>query len=309
MKWKFFNLFNFPMAASPSLLKNSWNEFTNLLSTRWQTYLWYIILSALITVICLLVVGWAAYPTLQSFMSHIPEILNQTLDPATLMMPNFSVFGIAGVVLLLSAVLLRFGFYRVVLSKKSEQTPGEILSQGTEKYFWTLLVSIAAAILVALVVGLGFILLILPGIYLAVGLAFTAFFVILDGKGPVESMSASRALVKGRWWSVFGTLLFWGLAGFLATMVVSFIFNLIFASALDLTTVDSLARSLDQAMREAQMSGNFDQVVSQISQLMAQFTNPKVLIGFGLDFFLRALLMIVTTFGIFGTYLALKKKK
>jgi hypothetical protein len=75
---------------------------------------------------------------------------------------------------------------------------------------------IGAAILVFLTVLLGAIALILPGIYLAVGLAFTTPALILEGQSVTTAMGRSRELVKGDWWRVFGILI---LASIIASIV------------------------------------------------------------------------------------------
>jgi hypothetical protein len=75
---------------------------------------------------------------------------------------------------------------------------------------------LGAAILVGLTVGLGFIALVVPGIYLAIGLAFTTPALILEGQSVTAAMGRSRVLVKGDWWRVFGIL-------FLAAIISSIV--------------------------------------------------------------------------------------
>ena len=51
-----------------------------------------------------------------------------------------------------------------------------------------------------LAVGVGFVLLVIPGIYLLGSLFLFLPAVVLDGKGPIESLNHSQKLVKGNWW-------------------------------------------------------------------------------------------------------------
>lgn len=60
-----------------------------------------------------------------------------------------------------------------------------------------------ANLLVGVTVGVGFLFLIFPGVFLFVSLAFTQVFVAVEDMGPVESMSASWRLAKGNRLSVF----------------------------------------------------------------------------------------------------------
>jgi hypothetical protein len=52
----------------------------------------------------------------------------------------------------------------------------------------------------------GFLLLILPGIYLAVAFTFSQILLIDQDKRGFAALQASRHLVKGRWWQVFWRL-------------------------------------------------------------------------------------------------------
>ncbi|MGY2946385.1 glycerophosphoryl diester phosphodiesterase membrane domain-containing protein [Thermostichus sp. MS-CIW-30] len=75
-----------------------------------------------------------------------------------------------------------------------------------------------ANILLVLIVLLGMPLLVLPGIYWGVRLAFALCAIVLEDKGVTEGLGYSWNLVKGRWWGVFWALLIFGL-----TVVVAFL--------------------------------------------------------------------------------------
>jgi len=69
-------------------------------------------------------------------------------------------------------------------------------------------------ILTALAVSTGLLLLILPGIYIGVRLAFAEFYCVMEGKGPVESIRASWASSNEFFWPllqglalIFGVLM------------------------------------------------------------------------------------------------------
>jgi hypothetical protein len=49
--------------------------------------------------------------------------------------------------------------------------------------------------------------LIIPAIILFVWFNFTAYFVIIERKYYFKALSESKALIKGRWWKVFGRIL------------------------------------------------------------------------------------------------------
>jgi hypothetical protein len=66
---------------------------------------------------------------------------------------------------------------------------------------------IAFGILFGLGVGIGLVLIIVPGLILLTIWAVGAPAIVAEGAGPIEAFGRSRRLVKGNGWSVFGSLL------------------------------------------------------------------------------------------------------
>ena len=65
---------------------------------------------------------------------------------------------------------------------------------------------IGLALLVALIVGVGFILLVIPGIIFLVFLSMSVPAFIIERRGVTDSISRSWNLVSGSWWHVFGVI-------------------------------------------------------------------------------------------------------
>jgi len=63
--------------------------------------------------------------------------------------------------------------------------------------------AIIASILSSIVIGIGFVLLIIPGIYISIRLSFVSLLVIDEGMGGVEALQASWAMTKGYAGSIF----------------------------------------------------------------------------------------------------------
>jgi uncharacterized membrane protein len=88
-----------------------------------------------------------------------------------------------------------------------------------ERISWTMIFkgfSCAAKIIVAtimqsILVAIGFLLLILPGIYLAVGYTMTIPLIIDKGLSPWQAMEMSRKAVHKVWWKVAGLFSVMGL--------------------------------------------------------------------------------------------------
>jgi len=101
-----------------------------------------------------------------------------------------------------------------------------IFLAGARKFF----PSLTASIVVVTASALGFILLIIPGIYIWVVLAFTLYFVILEDQRVREAIGSSRELVKGRFSATLARLflpnLFWIFTAWLILRIVDGLLNL-----------------------------------------------------------------------------------
>ena len=89
--------------------------------------------------------------------------------------------------------------------------------------FWRFL---GAHILTLIAIAIGFVLLIVPGIILSLGLAFVPYLVVERGLGPIESMKESWRITKGHKWQLallFLALLGINLLGVLALVVGIFV--------------------------------------------------------------------------------------
>lgn len=86
-------------------------------------------------------------------------------------------------------------------------------------------VALAPAVLPAIVlytlgVAVGFVLLVIPGLFLSIRWYFNAQSVVVDGRRGTDALKASGELVQGSWWRVFGTLLLLGIcAGFVGYFI------------------------------------------------------------------------------------------
>lgn len=70
--------------------------------------------------------------------------------------------------------------------------------------FRRMLPMLGAGILFTFLAGLGFLLLIVPGVLVMIALFAVWQAVILEGKGPLEAIGRSRELARGAWGRIFG---------------------------------------------------------------------------------------------------------
>ena len=74
----------------------------------------------------------------------------------------------------------------------------------------------------------GFLGLIIPGIYLAIQLSFVLYAITIEGDSGIDGMKSSWALVKGRWWPVFGSVILPQLFIFIPMVAVGVIAGVLF---------------------------------------------------------------------------------
>jgi hypothetical protein len=86
-----------------------------------------------------------------------------------------------------------------MLDGQRDHSIGDLLSSTTR----FILALIAAGFLYAIAVGIGTILLVLPGIFIFVAFGLFAPAIVVEQKGVFEAFGRSWELVKGNWWRVF----------------------------------------------------------------------------------------------------------
>ncbi|MDQ1604496.1 MAG: hypothetical protein QOE01_2341 [Actinomycetota bacterium] len=82
-----------------------------------------------------------------------------------------------------------------------------------------------ASILAGIAIGIGFVLIIVPGLFLLTIWCLIVPVIVLEGAGIGGAFERSRALVKGHGWQVFGTIIL----VFLLLLVVSILIALVLA--------------------------------------------------------------------------------
>jgi hypothetical protein len=82
---------------------------------------------------------------------------------------------------------------------------------------------VATMILTGIAVGIGLLLFVVPGVWIAIALSMIAPVVALEGLGPVAAIRRSAWLVKGRWWQTIGFLVLVGLMGTVAGQLVQLV--------------------------------------------------------------------------------------
>ena len=140
-------------------------------------------------------------------------------------------------VLVVAPILTGAAFWLVDQHLK-QQAP--LLGNSLDRALSKAVPLIFGSILAGLFSALASILLVIPGIYVGVKLAFTPCAIALENQGGTEGLGYSWNLVKGRWWGVFWAFLAVGLI-FGIAILISFLVGGILGAALGAVVVGNAA--------------------------------------------------------------------
>ncbi len=141
----------------------------------------------------------------------------------------------------------------------------------------------ALSIVVGIVVILGFIALIVPGIILAIMFSLAFPVLLIENKGVLESMGRSRELVSHRWLKTFATFLVLGIVTIVASAIVSAISGLVGVAG---PVVDGLLSAFYQPLFPILLTVYYYSNLARISPLPADqmSTGPTTMAQAGMRF-------------------------
>ena len=132
---------------------------------------------------------------------------------------------------LIAAVVSIVGFFwvqgalvetvRDVRDGRADRTVGETYRAVQPR----LTALIVAGIIAGIAIGIGLLLLIVPGLFLLTIWSMIVAVIVIEGRSAGESFGRSREIVRGHGWSVFGLIL----VTFLLVAIASGLINLLFA--------------------------------------------------------------------------------
>jgi len=129
---------------------------------------------------------------------------------------------LAGLWLLIAVVgiVVNIGAIRTFVGDQTDRLPVE---NFTRRLVWTLLNLIVGLVIYGIVVSIGFVLLVIPGIFFAVAFFFYNYEIIVNEKNVIEAFSASWALTSGNRLLLFVLGLIFFVLGLLVTQVIGFV--------------------------------------------------------------------------------------
>lgn len=109
---------------------------------------------------------------------------------------------LASIAAFVLSIIVQLGLIRVNLEFVDNKKP----KYDDLFYYKPFINYLLASIVYGLIVGIGFLLLIIPGVILALRLQFFTYLLVEKGVGPIESLKKSWEKTKGNTWNL---LLFW----------------------------------------------------------------------------------------------------
>lgn len=122
---------------------------------------------------------------------------------------------------ILASAFISLATSRVVAA----EVDGESITGGAASRFALsrILPLVGIGLISAAGVALGLVLLVIPGIWLAVSASMVPHVVALEDRGVMASLTRSIGIVRGRWWPTLGYLLLVGLMGSVAGWLLQFV--------------------------------------------------------------------------------------
>jgi hypothetical protein len=129
---------------------------------------------------------------------------------------------------------------RDILDGRRDHTIGSLMRSAAPVIGPLLL----AGILAGFAIGLGLLLLIVPGLYLLTIWAVLAPVIVIERRSALEAFGRSRELVRGHGWQVFGVIVVLFVLQFVVTAVIQSIANSVADSVVGYSVADLLVRLL-----------------------------------------------------------------
>jgi hypothetical protein len=135
-----------------------------------------------------------------------------------------SLFGaIGGLILFAGWVTFMYSILPVIYAVH-HGTGVDASYKATIGWFWAYIWVVILQILALL--G-GFVMLIIPGLWLGTALAFTTYIFVIEGRHGIDALRQSKDYVKGYWWAVLGRILLLALIYIVAMAIIQIPFGFI----------------------------------------------------------------------------------
>ena len=197
------------------------SDSIDLYKSSWRLFLWVILLPILATIVAVIVIG--------AIIATILAVSGGEVTPARI--PLLIPPAIVG----LLALIIINALGKIALIK-AIQLKGQAKVRKLFKPGWPLVTKyIILQLIVGIVILVGFLLLVVPGIVFSIWFIFSSIILVVEGTGGTHAMRRSKYYVRGKFWGILGRILLLvavialtaGLASSIDSQVINVIIQLI----------------------------------------------------------------------------------
>lgn len=143
--------------------------------------------------------------------SYLSDYFNNVINPLASTDEYSSMLqiiwnAVAAIILTFWIQLFTLSYVRVYLNKRHQAEGRVTLPEILRVMVNKLGITLVWFVINAIIVSIAFCFLIVPGLYLCIGLMFTSYYIILKDE-PLSQMFNSLRLIWGKWWSTFAYIL------------------------------------------------------------------------------------------------------
>lgn len=128
--------------------------------------------------------------------------------------------GIISLVIALASIVVSIAAVRVFVNEETDRLPREYF---TRNIGWVFINFLVGGIIIAIVLTIGFVLLVIPGLFLLVALIFWQIYVAVEDESFIAGFQKSWALTSGHRINLFAT----GVVVFLALIVAGIVLGIV----------------------------------------------------------------------------------
>ena len=187
----------------------------------------------------------------------------------------FNVFGVALISTVVTGAIMpsvTYGYMRTYQANAPVDITLNMVSKGVASKVFNVL---GFNILTALIVGAGMLFFFFPAVYLLIVLSLGAAIIVFENSNPIDAISRSFSLIRGKWWSTFGLVV--------VMVIINYLISMLFGLPRAITFgIEAFTTALENNDPKA------------IAQEMSELTSTEQ--------FLSILFSIIETFGSILTY-------
>lgn len=171
--------------------------------------------------------GWGIYKRFWQHLVPIALVTYLVISLVALLLQAVAgtLGALASIVVSVAGVFLLQGALVEAVADVRDGRADLTLGQTLQRVVPRLGAIVVASILAAIAIGIGFVLLIVPGLFLLTIWSVIVPVIVLEHAGAFDSFGRSRELVRGYGWTVLGVIV----VTFLINVVVSIVLGILFA--------------------------------------------------------------------------------